>query len=470
MKKVRIKALVLCAVMVAAVLSSFGVFSASATTTVVYKYYVKAAAVAGFSGSVSFPANKLSVSSAQVYDGNFGDAYYNVKNGKLYFNASGSHNDLNFSSESAMVTVTFNVNDSSYNESSITTEVEEFYTQAQAKIKNVNTPFTYRSVLGAKKTGSGYVDITNPSNSYVDPTDLKFKSKFLNLNTNIGYKFKVDKSFFDTIGYTDPYVVFHYTTPDGVSGTRTVRSYYNDDNGDYIFNYTGITPYEMKTKIYAVLHAKYDGRNYQSNPTSENSPVDYCMTTLNRETSQTKLSRLIVDLLNYASETQKYVPYHTDDLANSALTSAQQAFGTQTISQPTLDRDVNHVVLSGATATWTGFTINLNDAVYMRLHFTAPESSNLKIDVTSDDANDHWVIDKSSFKKQSDGSYWYYFKAVTPDQMEKNFYFKIMNGSTVISNTYRTNIASYIKRGWNNSSTGDLLKAMYKYGCSVKNY
>ena len=143
--------------------------------TVTYKFLVTTDTdISAYQGSVSYPADKLAIASKEdivVYDGETGSFVSNdLKNtpGKVLFNASSATAVYKFDN-TAMMTITFNVIAEGFDPKSVTTTLEAIYDPVH--VLSGNIPFSYKNVVDDVTALSGYVDLDNPENSYVDPTE-----------------------------------------------------------------------------------------------------------------------------------------------------------------------------------------------------------------------------------------------------------------------------------------------------------
>ena len=71
--------------------------------------------------------------------------------------------------------------------------------------------------------------------------------------------------------------------------------------------------------------------NIVSNP-YETSVRSYAMNILANKEQPEAVKTVVVDMLNYGAEAQKYFGYNTKDLANKKLTDAQKALATDTVA------------------------------------------------------------------------------------------------------------------------------------------
>ncbi|MGN1130834.1 MAG: DUF4573 domain-containing protein, partial [Ruminococcus sp.] len=143
--------------------------------TVTYKFLVTTDTdISAFQGFVSYPADKLAIASEEdivVYDGKTGSVVANDltdKPGTVLFNGSGATAVYSFD-DTALVTITFTVIDQEFDPKAITTTLQQIYDPAH--VLSGNIPFSYKNVVDDTTTLSGYVDLDNEENSYVDPTE-----------------------------------------------------------------------------------------------------------------------------------------------------------------------------------------------------------------------------------------------------------------------------------------------------------
>ncbi len=293
---------------------------------------------------------------------------------------------------------------------------------------------------------------------------LKFAGASLSLQHNLTINYKVDKSLFESAGYTKPYAVFK------LNGVTTKVSEYTVSGNTYVFTFRNIAPNQMNDSIYATLYATYDGEEYAS-ATREYSVAEYCYNMLNKcsDDEYAKFRTLLVDLLNYGAASQTYTDYKTDALVNASLTASQKQLGTS--KEPAMNTVFNssYKVVDNPTAKWKGAALNLNNSVSMRLKFTADNIEGLTVKVKTD--KNTWSISSDKFIKD-DNAYYVYFNGLNAGQMRENVYLTIYNGSTPVSNTVCYSIGSYAYEKQNSTVAGlsELVKAMMKYGDSAYAY
>ena len=98
----------------------------------------------------------------------------------------------------------------------------------------------------------------------------------------------------------------------------------------YYFGFANISAKEMADDIYVTIY-NADGVAISNEYTE--SIRSYVMRILDGQNAKTRT--MLVDMLNYGAAAQAEFGYGTDDLANSQLTAAQKAYGTQTLKSCT---------------------------------------------------------------------------------------------------------------------------------------
>ena len=295
----------------------------------------------------------------------------------------------------------------------------------------------------------------------------------MTLYSNLSVNYKIDAAALSEAGYTNVYVIC--TMNNVVNGKNTpvaTRVEGKLTNGVYVFEYKNVAPQYMGTNIYTVIIAeKADGTVYRSK-TTVYSVRDYCMNILGKDDYTTDtpynnaLRTLLVDILNYGAEAQKYVSpgYRTNDLANCRLTPAQAAQATPTAPEFEDVYSVSEGTVDNATVTFAGKGLYLDNAVRIRYRIKVNGSiSGLKLVVRSENLNKTWTIGSASFKKV-DGTtdeYYVYFAGLNFNQLGETVTAVVKDASgNAVSETMTYSISSYIHNWLNNSSATAALKSI----------
>ena len=294
--------------------------------------------------------------------------------------------------------------------------------------------------------------------------NLKFATRSITLQDNLQVNYKVKKSVIDQGNYSDPYVVFKMNgaevTADGALDAA---------NTYYVFSFRNIAPNKINDTFSATVYATVDGKLVQG-VTLNYSICTYCYNQLNKATEKTKLTTLLVDLLNYGTQAQIYTSYNTGNLANAALTGTQASWGTADDPTYATVENTKYETVENPLVSWKALGLYLEDTVSIRLKLAVDDTSGLVITV-KDDGGYTWSFDESALKA-TESEYYFYFSGLTADQMRKTVYITVYKDGVPVSNTVRYSIESYCYKQMTSGSEGLklLLKAMMKYGDSAYNY
>ena len=182
-----------------------------------------------------------------------------------------------------------------------------------------------------------------------------------------------------------------------------------------------------------------------------------------------KLRTLLVDLLNYGTQTQLYTNYKTGKLANASLTDVQKAWATGTTPVYETVFDKAYATVENPSVNWLGAGLNLQQSITLRFKIDKTDVEGLRVKVTS--GVNTWWIDSSLFEETTDG-YYIYFSCMDASQLRETLYLTVCQGNVAVSNTIRYSIASYAysKQNTDDTKLYNLLEAMMKYGDSAYAY
>ncbi len=300
---------------------------------------------------------------------------------------------------------------------------------------------------------------------------LAIKGASLTLESNLVINYKVDKALFESVGYTNPYIVFVF------NGVETTVTDYRIVGDRYVFDFVNINPHLMNDNVYATLYATYNGKVYSS-PKRQYSVAAYCYNTLNKYNATDyvgeeydELRTLLVDLLNYGAASQQYMNYKTNNFVNSKLTDVQKSWATA--EDPALNDDLNteYETIYEPTVSWLGAGLNLQNSVGMRFKFSAESIENLSVRFTNANG-EYYIVTSDKFELVEDGVYYVYFEQYCASQMSEIVYAVVLENDYAVSNTISYSIESYAyaKQDHQDTNLADLVKAMMKYGNSAKAY
>ena len=310
-----------------------------------------------------------------------------------------------------------------------------------------------------------------------DKTDLTMKvtGVSLKIQNDITILFRVKTEVVDA-SYTGVYVVVSQEVEDGQVRTKTIDGKLNQSGTAYEFEYTGVAAKEIGDFIDVVVYAYDANGNLVTGGKLEDYGVKvYCdnqlsktdeqLTTMGLSTEKQKIFRtLLVDLLNYGAEAQKYFSYKMDNLTNATLTEEQKAYAS---SDSVIDSLVDvtngkHEIVENPAATWKSVQLQLLSKATVRVKFAYEgDVSNLKMVVKVENGEEYEVTD---FTVADTNQYYACFDQIKASQFGNTLDFKIMEGDTVISNTLRYSVESYAAKNKDSATLGGVLAAMMKYG------
>ena len=305
--------------------------------------------------------------------------------------------------------------------------------------------------------------------------EIKLSNAAPTLYDNIAMNYKADKTRFDELGITDPYLVVSF------NGNETTLTDYtvSEDGAQYVFTFFNIAPNQMDDTLTATLYATYGDDVYEG-ATLEYSVATYCYRMLNNSTvvnndAYAELRTLLVDLLHYGAMAQKFTGF-TGETVDARLTEAQLAWGTT--ATPTLESKTNakYATVTTPTAAWASVGLVLEDAVTMRFKFTADSIDGISVKITSDTNPEGWIISEDGFQyEESTGRYYVDFGGLHAGQMRESVYVTVYDGDTAVSNTLRYTVESYAQKYQAADETtypnlAELVKAMMRYGDAAYNF
>lgn len=179
-KSNKILSIFLSLIMVLSTLICGNVLASNASTysegdIIIYNYMVQCdSIIQAFEGYISYPTDCLEVLSDDnitVYDGKTGsNEMHDDGNGTVRFNGSGSDPVYNFTKESSMIEIIFEVTSSDFDPESISATLINFYDD-DAFTSNTNTAYNYKHVIDNEVISGGHVDLDNGESYTTEPTE-----------------------------------------------------------------------------------------------------------------------------------------------------------------------------------------------------------------------------------------------------------------------------------------------------------
>ena len=261
-------------------------------------------------------------------------------------------------------------------------------------------------------------------------------------------------------------------------GKETVKlngKYSSGYGGEYNFMYRGIAAKEIGDTTIATIYVVKDGARIKGQVLNYN-PVSYALSQIRKTKPNAKLQKVMVDLLNYGAEAQKYFKYNTTKLANADLTADELALGTQETPELTNYRDYganNDTAEIKHTSPSLSVEDNVAIVYYMKPATYAGDLNSLSLVVTPE-GGEATIIPFDMFTEQS-GEYKVNYMGLVAKQMRTKCSFEMYENygtdtQRLVSSTMTYSIESYAASRKTTSAVYNAAIAMMKYGDSSAAY
>jgi len=185
----------------------------------------------------------------------------------------------------------------------------------------------------------------------------------------------------------------------------------------------------------------------------------YAMTLLNNASQKAALKSVIVDMLNYGTEAQKYFGYHEDDYANAEVTAEQQeTFATA---------EVECVNNQQAITNFVGSNLSLEDSILLNVFFKVTYSDALTATVSFTDYLGKEVTAEAEASKYSSMTKVVVDRIVLADA-KRPVTVTVYDGDTVVGQGVES-VESYIARNMT-GATATINTAIMKFAASAYHY
>ncbi len=268
----------------------------------------------------------------------------------------------------------------------------------------------------------------------------------------VGDTFTETPSMKFTLGDRPTVEVTEYTTTAG------------DGLVSYTFAFENILPQQMTDNLaaefYVGKHLAWSKETYSLQTYATNKLAD---------PDSASAHTLLVAMLNYGAEAQKYFNYKTDRLANAVLTTAQAGLLTNVnIANATaVETKVDGPSVAGYT--WRSVTLNLQSTLSFRLKFEAADIDKVVIK----NGNNTWTYaaNEDAFASLGNNMYYFYFPNIFANQFDTTFDI-VMEVDGQQAQTVHYSVNSFVAYIANKVDTElkDMCTAVYNYGLQAKAY
>ncbi len=284
----------------------------------------------------------------------------------------------------------------------------------------------------------------------------------LSLKDNIAINFRVKPE--TLVGYTNPYLEVT------MNGEKTVLNEYKTlDDGTVVFEFDKVYPQTVIDDASAVLHAFKGEQEYYGEPYVK-SVKEYAVNNMARSTNPNSLRGLLVNLLRYAAEAQKFTHYKEDDLASNYIDNSAKRFAKTQLNDLVDVKNYSAEPCPGTVkATFTSGTLVLGSNVGIKVGFNVDSLENKSIRVDFNGESKYYEADQLAPNGNGKGTFTY---SVYANQLHETVKFTVCEGAnhTPISDTMTYSAASYASKYITNENVGSLLKELMLYGQAAETY
>ena len=273
-------------------------------------------------------------------------------------------------------------------------------------------------------------------------------------------------------------ITLHYTADVDVESPESVQMKFTfkdeviwadgvEADGQYTFSLPDILPQDMCENISAELYI--DGM--RKDKVASYSLQQYCMNLMptadeaDADTNKQMLRNLLIAMLNYGTESQKYFEGITDAslFANSQLEEADKTSVNQAMTNAGSVRSVG--TRSDANNYWKSANLALFNTVRLRFKFVTDDASKITIKVGETTYDNFELSTGNIYYWDYDGVYAHQFD--TP--VVVGLY---VDGVLVQEVTYSINsyVNAFVAANDETSKTYALIQAVYDYGCAASAY
>ncbi len=249
------------------------------------------------------------------------------------------------------------------------------------------------------------------------------------------------------------------------------------------YSFRNISAAQMGDQVTAQVFYNQDGVDHMSE-TLTYSVKQYAMNMLSK-TEDPALRTLLVDMLNYGAEAQKYFGVRTDDLVNKDLSETQQSWASEGDDlvgyTPELSSHRELILNEAATVVFEGASLSLDERVAINyyLDLAGQSAAQLELELTWQDGGitKTVTLDGAGFEtRQVNGRTLYVatLEALNATQMRTVVDARVCRRSdhVSVSDTMRYSVETYAysKRGDQDENLRTLILVMMKYGDAASAY
>jgi len=235
-------------------------------------------------------------------------------------------------------------------------------------------------------------------------------------------------------------------------GETTEIEEYTVVNGKYVFAYDGISPQQMTD----LIDVEFYSNGVLKETLSDYSVKKNAQAVINAYPTDTKLIRLMTDMLYYGAAAQRYRGYRTDDLATDGVTG--MAAENENTVAATDKKITSEAAIGDVYFTEVGVRFDTSNKLYVNL--SSYENAKIIVKKGGKTVGTYENIESTV-----------YTGAIYASDFDTVYSFELYdNGTLVQTLTYSVNSYCYSMKNSKNGLMRAVAAALYNYGVSAEEY
>ncbi len=268
-------------------------------------------------------------------------------------------------------------------------------------------------------------------------------------------------------------VTCEFIREDGVSTIVEDGYEKTSSAGNLFFNY-GVTPQGLNSPVKVIYHAvTKDGIDVWGPEYTYTMTTNYIISQLNKSSSSATWKNLLVELMYYGAEAQKFAGYKANEPMTDLLTAEQKALHTTDALTLTKHTDTNYKEIENAETTWRTATLVFGAGTEIKLRTRELVSTEgLVAEVVVSGFTYSYPIDEypELFEADGVGGYYFYFKELKSNRLRTPIYITLKKNGVAITNTLQYSAESYAQGRKTTSSDYGITQQQMRYGRAAEAY
>lgn len=266
---------------------------------------------------------------------------------------------------------------------------------------------------------------------------------------------------------------------DGVTVTIPAEDFYvNSTTADpnIAFNY-GITPQGLNATFTFRYYATKNGETYWGPEYEYNMVEKYIKSTLSKAEAKTGWHNLVVEMVYYGAEAQKFTKWDMENPVTNCLTDAQKAKHSTEALSLVSHRNGTYKVVENPGVEWRSMTIVFGAGTQLKYRtraYTPKDNTKVVVEVNGFKFEYSYAeeMEKGTdlFTSDGEGGLYFTFKELKTKYLRTPVYITFYEGDKAISNTYCYSAETYAQGRKTTSSDYALTQQLMRFGNAARVY